>query len=99
MGDRIELTGPQQRAVEVSGRPVLVSAAAGSGKTRVLTERLMARVLAGADVARFLVITFTRAAAAQLRARIQTELDRQKDADMARAAARARGMSRRRLRG
>ncbi len=81
MGNNIDLTAPQQRAVDVSGRPVLVSAAAGSGKTRVLTERLMARVLAGADVARFLVITFTRAAAAQLRGRIQTELDRLAAAD------------------
>lgn len=70
-----KLTPAQQRAVDTRGRPVLVSAAAGSGKTRVLTERLMARVLEGEDVDRFLVITFTRAAAAELRGRILEELN------------------------
>ena len=68
-------TPAQQEAVDTRGCPVLVSAAAGSGKTRVLTERLMARVREGEDVDRFLVITFTRAAAAELRGRILTELN------------------------
>ncbi len=72
---KFEPTPAQKDAVEVRGCPVLVSAAAGSGKTRVLTERLMARVLEGEDVDRFLVITFTRAAAAELRGRILTELN------------------------
>ena len=75
------LTPSQQAAVSVRGRPVLVSAAAGSGKTRVLTERLMARVLAGEDIDRFLVITFTRTAAAELRGRILTELNARLAAD------------------
>src|SRR5699024_2789334 len=44
--------------------------AAGSGKTRVLVERLMQRIEQGEDVDRFLVITFTNAAAAELRDRI-----------------------------
>ena len=66
----IKLTASQARAVGYRGGPALVSAAAGSGKTRVLTERLMARVLEGEDIDRFLVITFTRAAAAELRGRI-----------------------------
>ena len=72
---KFELTPAQKAAVEARGCPVLVSAAAGSGKTRVLTERLLARVLEGEDVDRFLVITFTRAAAAELRGRILTELN------------------------
>lgn len=71
-----ELTAAQAKAVSTRGRPMLVSAAAGSGKTRVLTERLLARVQEGADIDRFLVITFTRAAAAELRGRILEELDR-----------------------
>ena len=70
-----KLTPAQQRAVDTRGCPVLVSAAAGSGKTRVLTERLMARIREGEDVDRFLVITFTRAAAAELRGRILEELN------------------------
>ena len=71
-----KLTPAQQRAVDTRGCPVLVSAAAGSGKTRVLTERLMARIREGEDVDRFLVITFTRAAAAELRGRILEELNK-----------------------
>lgn len=71
-----QLTPSQLQAVQApGGSPILVSAAAGSGKTRVLTQRLIARVLAGEDIDRFLVITFTRAAAAELRGRILTELN------------------------
>ena len=65
-------TPDQLKAIETRGCPVLVSAAAGSGKTRVLTERLVSRVMEGEDIRRFLVITFTRAAAAELRGRILT---------------------------
>lgn len=65
-----ELTSEQRAAVENEGGQLLVSAAAGSGKTRVLVERLLRRVDAGEDVDRFLVITFTNAAAAELRGRI-----------------------------
>ena len=70
----IELTAAQRRAVEDRGGPLLVSAAAGAGKTRVLVERLLECVRDGADVDRFLVITFTNAAAAELRSRILEEL-------------------------
>ena len=66
----IELTLEQRAAVENRGGPLLVSAAAGSGKTRVLVERLMDYVEQGEDIDRFLVITFTNAAAAELRDRI-----------------------------
>ena len=68
------LTEEQQAAVDNRGGGLLVSAAAGSGKTRVLVERLLARVEEGADVDRFLVITYTKAAAAELRSRIVQEL-------------------------
>lgn len=66
----VELTREQRRAVEDRGGDLLVSAAAGSGKTRVLVERLMSYVEQGEDIDRFLVITFTNAAAAQLRQRV-----------------------------
>ena len=68
------LTEEQQAAVDNRGGGLLVSAAAGSGKTRVLVERLLARVEEGADIDRFLVITYTKAAAAELRSRIVQEL-------------------------
>ena len=65
-----QLTKQQQAVVDNRGGDLLVSAAAGSGKTRVLVERLMQRIEQGEDVDRFLVITFTNAAAAELRDRI-----------------------------
>ena len=69
------LTTEQQAAVDNRGGGLLVSAAAGSGKTRVLVERLLARVTGeGLDIDRFLVITYTKAAAAELRGRIVEEL-------------------------
>ena len=66
----IELTASQRSVVDDRGGNLLVSAAAGSGKTRVLVERLMGYVEQGEDIDRFLVITFTNAAAAELRQRI-----------------------------
>ncbi|MDO4973219.1 MAG: UvrD-helicase domain-containing protein [Eubacteriales bacterium] len=70
-------TASQELAIGTRGSAVLVSAGAGSGKTKVLTERLMARLRdeqAPADLDSFLVITFTRAAAGELRGRILEEL-------------------------
>ncbi len=69
-----ELTEEQRAAVENRGGTLLVSAAAGSGKTRVLVERLMGYVEEGRDIDRFLVITFTNAAAAELRERISAAI-------------------------
>ncbi|MEI3085488.1 MAG: UvrD-helicase domain-containing protein [Oscillospiraceae bacterium] len=66
-------TASQQAAIDARGGAVLVSAGAGSGKTRVLTERLMGYICDDAhpvDSDSFLIITFTRAAAAELRGAI-----------------------------
>ena len=74
---RIQFTESQRRAIGNRGGALLVSAAAGSGKTRVLTERLLRYVTdpdSPEDIDRFLVITFTRAAAAELRGRIMDAL-------------------------
>lgn len=74
---KITLTPAQFAAVNTRGSSVLVSAAAGSGKTRVLTERLMSYVTDPenpVDIDSFLIITYTRAAAAELRGRILEEL-------------------------
>ena len=72
----IQLTPSQQAVVDDQGGSLLVSAAAGSGKTRVLVERLFRRILGPeqANVDDFLIITYTRAAAAELRERIAQEL-------------------------
>ena len=69
------LTESQRAVVEDRGGELLVSAAAGSGKTRVLVERLFDRVdRDGCRLDDFLIITYTRAAAAELRGRIAQEL-------------------------
>lgn len=67
-------TPAQKNAIETSGRSILVSAAAGSGKTKVLTERLLRGISEGANIDEYLVITFTKAAAAELKGRISEEL-------------------------
>ena len=73
----IVLTPEQEAAASHRGGTLLVSAAAGSGKTRVLVERLMRYVcdpVQPEHIDRFLLITYTRAAAAELRAKISAEL-------------------------
>ncbi|MDO4573366.1 MAG: UvrD-helicase domain-containing protein, partial [Clostridia bacterium] len=70
-------TDAQRLAIEDRGGALLVAAAAGSGKTRVLTERLMGYICDAAEpksLESFLVITYTKAAAAELRGRIADEL-------------------------
>ena len=72
---QFSLTEQQQRAVDSRNGSLLVSAAAGSGKTRVLVERLLTLVEeTHADITRFLVITYTKAAAGELRNRIAKEI-------------------------
>ena len=74
MGE-INWTPSQRKAIDASGISLAVSAAAGSGKTSVLTRRITERVCSGAaDVSRLLVVTFTRAAAAELVTRIEKAL-------------------------
>ena len=69
------LTAAQRAAVEHRGSALLLAAGAGSGKTRVLVERLLDRICRdGLDIDEFLLITYTRAAAAELRSRIQEAL-------------------------
>lgn len=70
-------TPQQQTAIDARGGGLLVSAAAGSGKTAVLTERITSRILDRehpVDADQFLVVTFTRAAAAEMRGRIRARL-------------------------
>lgn len=60
----------QQAAIDARGSNVLVSAGAGSGKTTVLVEHIIQRLRDGGDIQRLLVLTFTHAAADEMRARI-----------------------------
>ena len=69
----VTFTEKQLMAIELHGRNILVSAAAGSGKTAVLVERIVRMVCDEehpVDIDRLLVVTFTNAAAAEMRERI-----------------------------
>lgn len=71
-------TTAQLAAIDECGKTVLVSAAAGSGKTFTLTQRIIKRIIEdGADIQRMLIVTFTRAAAAELKSRIASALSEQ----------------------
>ncbi|WP_301859924.1 helicase-exonuclease AddAB subunit AddA [uncultured Megasphaera sp.] len=70
-------TPDQQAAIDSRGQTLLLSAAAGSGKTAVLVERIIRRLLDRThplDITELLVVTFTKAAAAEMRERIGTAL-------------------------
>ncbi len=75
----VSYTQQQQQVIDSRGCNLLVSAAAGSGKTAVLVERIVKMVSEGAqpvDIDRLLIVTFTNAAAAQMRERISDALGR-----------------------
>lgn len=75
---KVKLNEYQKAVVENSGGTLLVSAAAGSGKTHVLIDRMLRRVNAGegsCSIDKFLMITFTKAAAAELRGKIIRRLN------------------------
>ena len=71
----MEWTEQQRRTIETRGKNVLVSAAAGSGKTAVLTERILRLVTEGrVPLKELLVVTFTEAAASEMKSRIAAAL-------------------------
>ena len=61
----------QQRAIDTKGMNILVSAGAGSGKTAVLTARVKRILLEGVHINQLLILTFTNAAAAEMKERIR----------------------------
>ena len=80
----MKFTPEQQRVIELHNSNILVSAAAGSGKTAVLVERIIRMVCEGehpADIDRLLIVTFTNAAAAEMRERIAAGIAAKLEAD------------------
>ncbi len=69
-------TEDQLKAIEAPVSDILVTAAAGSGKTAVMVERLIRRIVAegGTDIDKMLVVTFTNAAAAEIKERIAAKI-------------------------
>lgn len=69
-----QFTKEQQQAINDRGHDILVSASAGSGKTTVLVERVLKEILSGTKVDELLVVTFTKAAAEEMKTRIKKAL-------------------------
>ena len=80
MGEnKVKWTPEQQNVIDFRNRNILVSAAAGSGKTAVLVERIIQRITDDKnplDIDRLLVVTFTKAAAAEMRERIGNAIEK-----------------------
>jgi ATP-dependent helicase/nuclease subunit A len=75
-------TDDQWKAIVASGSDILVAAAAGSGKTAVLVERIIRKILSGIapmNVDEMLIVTFTNASAAEMRHRISLALEKEID--------------------
>lgn len=75
----VKWTEEQQKVIRLRDRNILVSAAAGSGKTAVLVERIIRRLTDEenpADVDRLLIVTFTEAAAAEMKERIGAAIEK-----------------------
>ena len=80
----MKFTPEQQRVIELHNSNILVSAAAGSGKTAVLVERIIRMICDGehpVDIDRLLIVTFTNAAAAEMRERIAAGIAARLEAD------------------
>lgn len=72
----LKLSKGQSLAIETKNKNILVSAAAGSGKTFVLTQRVLSRIIEDRwDIDSFLIVTFTRDAAAEMKDRIRKSLE------------------------
>lgn len=75
----ISWTEEQKKVIEFRGRNILVSAAAGSGKTAVLVERIITMLTAKENpvsVDQLLIVTFTEAAAAEMKERIRLAIEK-----------------------
>ena len=72
-------TKEQSDAIYQSGKNIIVSAGAGSGKTAVLSERVLKKVESGIDVDRLLILTFTKAAASEMKERIRKKIKGNKE--------------------
>ncbi|HIR48447.1 MAG TPA: UvrD-helicase domain-containing protein [Candidatus Faecimonas gallistercoris] len=71
-------TKEQQQAINCEGKNIIVSAGAGSGKTAVLTERVIRKLKSGVHINELLVLTFTNAAAAEMKERIRKAIRKTK---------------------
>jgi helicase-exonuclease AddAB, AddA subunit, Firmicutes type len=81
----VSWTAEQQKVIDLRQRSILVSAAAGSGKTAVLVERIITMITEGAhplDIDKLLIVTFTNAAAAEMRERISLAIEKKLETNL-----------------
>ena len=69
-----KFTEEQQLAIDLEGSNILVSAGAGSGKTAVLTERVLRKLKEGTHINELLILTFTNKAALEMKERVRKKL-------------------------
>lgn len=69
-----KFTPKQQQVIDSRNRGLLVSASAGTGKTTVMIERVVALIEQGADVGDFVIVTFTNLAAAEMKTRLSARM-------------------------
>ena len=75
MGDNMpNFTKDQQSAIDMDNSSIIVSAGAGSGKTAVLSERVIRKLKDGVDIDKLLVLTFTKEAAKEMKGRIRSKI-------------------------
>ena len=67
-------TADQEKAINECGKNIIVSAGAGSGKTAVLTERVITKLKKGTNINKLLILTFTNAAAMEMKDRIRAAI-------------------------
>lgn len=70
-------TKDQEKAINDEGSNIIVSAGAGSGKTAVLSERVIRKLKSGVDVNRLLILTFTKEAAKEMKERIRKKIKKE----------------------
>lgn len=82
----INWTTEQKQAIFDTDKDILVSAAAGSGKTTILIERVIEKILNGQDVDKLLIVTFTKLAAKEMKdrliSRLRVEINNTKDSEL-----------------
>ena len=67
-------TKEQQQAIELDNTNIIVSAGAGSGKTAVLSERVIRKLKSNVNINELLILTFTKAAADEMKERIRKKV-------------------------
>ena len=67
----MQFTPEQTKAINTEGENIIVSAGAGSGKTAVLTQRVIRKLKNGIDINSLLILTFTNEAAGEMKNRIR----------------------------